>query len=546
MLKNKKIFLISFSLSVGIHFITLFGMNYPPLWQKRCPVKDLLASFGPEEKNLILEQAFASFPMIKRKVEKKEPSLQEKPPLIPQKDVPLEFQCTLPCIVEEPLSLLVPECQQASFSLSSASLSPPPQMPRSLPSVCSETQKKCAFLPIKLQTHLKIMGRNMAMAPLDIIFSKKNELAKDPSSVSFEHLDVPLPTRKFVSLAELSTTSFADAFDTEVLFAPLEKEGFFFAITLIPRPNVPLPKLPQHYDFLIDRSHSITWERLNITKHAVLKAIEGLSVEDSFNIIAFDGKIEKLSSTPLSGIPSSIRKAKEFLEGLQLGSFFSNANLAKPLVLTVPPNPEKLHSAILLTDGEALRKKGAQKEFGLGFTHYNQGKVSLFSVGLEGDMQSSLLEVTSSLNRGKILQAPSERGIKRKLLKLMKMVSHPIAKDLSLHAISPFPDAEIVLLPTKKQQIPHLYLHQPYVIFGTIKELEPFTLFIQGKIKNRSLNIKKKIAFESGKEALSLKTEWALHSSYELYHQYLLDSDPTHLAELHNLLDPFHLPVVLE
>ena len=549
---NKKIFFISFALSISIHLLSLFGINYRPFWQKKGPLQDLFSTFEHEEKNLILEQAFTSSSATKKKIETKDPSPQKSPPLLLQSPHTIEPSLHLPLFLSVDLTPIAsPDFTAAIFSLPLPSLSEPPHLLSPPPLFTSHEEKK-SVIATKENHHVKLISGKLAIDPLPFTFTI-NALHPEISSTftpsqAFQRLALPPPMPKFPSLADLSAVSYADVFDTEILFAPLEEEdGYFFAITLIPHPDVHLPNLSQHYDFLIDRSHSITWERLNITKHAILKAIEGLSVEDSFNIIAFDGKVEKLTSSSLAGIPTSVRKAKEFLESVQLGSFFSSANLAKPLIFTAPSNQDELRTAILLTDGEAIRKKGAQRELGIGWTSYNQGQVSLFCVGLENDPQIHTLSIVSSLNRGKLLHAPSERGIKRKLLKLMKMISHPVAKDLSIHSVSSCPDSEITLYPKEIHQIPHLYQHQPYVIFGTTKELEPFTLFIQGKLKNRYLNIKKKISFEDGKVAPSLlKSEWVLYRSYELYRHYLNDSDPSHLVQLHTLLDPLHLPVAFE
>src|SRR5690606_37947021 len=102
-------------------------------------------------------------------------------------------------------------------------------------------------------------------------------------------------------------------------------KGYVFALTLIPKPDLNLPKIRQHYTFLIDRSNSIQRERLLATKNAVHKALEELEPDDTFNIIVFDTKIEKLSPVPLPYSAESLAHAEAFLEKINLGSFFSPA-----------------------------------------------------------------------------------------------------------------------------------------------------------------------------------------------------------------------------
>jgi hypothetical protein len=354
---------------------------------------------------------------------------------------------------------------------------------------------------------------------------------------------IPMPNLpKLPTLAELETSSYSDSFDADLVFLPRENgKGYIFALTLIPHPDLNLPKLPQHITFLIDRSNSIQQGRLSSAKSAVHKALEELSPEDTFNIIAFDHKIEKMSPHYLPCIGKSYASAEAFLEKIQLGSFFSSSDLFKPLLLTVPNHvtADEIHTAILLTDGEAFAKKTAPKSVVKDWTEYNRGIVSLFTICMS-DTHMATLDAASALNRGKVIHVPTQRGLKRKLLKLMKTIQHPIAKDLSCHAISKSPQTKIQIYP-KASQMSHLYLDQPYVILGETETLDDFILFVQGRLKGRWLNVRKNISFINARKGnRSLKQEIALQKAYHLYEQYNLDENPKHIAEAKELLEPYH------
>jgi Ca-activated chloride channel family protein len=352
----------------------------------------------------------------------------------------------------------------------------------------------------------------------------------------------------FPTLADLGAASYSEFFETEIVFAPLENEkGYIFALTLVPQPGLTLPKVRQHYSFLIDRSNSIQKERLSAVKNAVIAALEELDLDDSFNIIAFDSKIEKLSPGPLPATKASLLAARKFLDQVHLGSFFSTTNLTKPLLLTVPAAlAEGEHSAILFSDGESLGKKGAQRELALDWTRYNNGRVSLFAIGVGGDPHLPILDAAAAFNRGKVLVPPTKRGIKRKLLKVIKMIGHPVATNMTATALPRASQTKIVLF-SKPQQMPSLYLNEPYVILGTIDKLDNFILFVQGKLKDRWLNIKKNVSFVSAKKGDStLKAQVALQQAYSLYEKYLYDLNPDHLTEASSLLEPHGLQVAFQ
>lgn len=364
-------------------------------------------------------------------------------------------------------------------------------------------------------------------------------VAKAPGLIPISTLPL-LPT-----LDELETSSYSDSFDADLVFLPKEEGGYLFALTLIPRPDLQLPRLRQHFIFLVDRANSVQQGRLSTTRSALYKALSELSDQDTFNIIAFDSKLEKMSPYSLPVTDKALAQAQVFLDKVQLGSFFSSSDLYKPLLLTVPGHVQndEIYTAILLTDSETLLKKPAQKALLHDWTLYNGGRVNLYAVGTNSDSQSPLLEVATTFNKGKFLSAPTHRGIKRKLLKLVKNIQNPVAKNIACKAISRSPGANIHLLP-QSSQMPPLFVDQPYVILGESDTLDDFILFVQGRLKDRWLNIKKTISFVNGRKGGKfLKEEWALQRAYALYERYVQDENPKHIAEAATLLEPFDLQV---
>ena len=107
-----------------------------------------------------------------------------------------------------------------------------------------------------------------------------------------------------------------------------------------------------------------------------------------------------------------------------------------------------------------------------------------------------------------------------------------------MRAIGTSPDASLSLYP-RPYRLPALYLNEPYVILGKTHRLDDFILFVQGKLKNKWFNIKKRIAFVNAKKGgRSLAEEWSLQQAYQLYEAFLLDLNPSHLAEAAALLEP--------
>ncbi len=345
-------------------------------------------------------------------------------------------------------------------------------------------------------------------------------------------------------LSDLTTISYKDFFDIDVSFAPnLNEKGFIFAITLIPKPTMKLKKLKQNIFFLVDRSNSIQKDRLTSTRHAITSSLSFLEKDDSFNILAFDTKLDVLANQNLNPADNiSLARAKAFLRKQNIGSIFSSTNFSIPLykILNSNVKNDEVNIAILLSNGDGLNKFKNYRVFN-DWTRLNGGNLSLYTIGLENDKNLSILELFSFLNKGKVISSPTNRGIKRKLQKLLKSISYPIAKDIVFNAICLEKSANIKLYPLSDQS-PNLYKNEPYVILGTIDKLTDFTIFVQGKTKDNYFNLKKHISFDLAKQGGKiLQKELAIKKASQCYEKFLADNNPNHLKEASSHLKPFEI-----
>ena len=553
---QKKEFALSAALSSTLHILALLFLQTYSFWSQDAPGP--VTDWNPLPKEQMLRTAFerlskcsleknsvAAIPLIQESLELRNdlPFLQREevaPFRSPQFEShldPTHLYATNDAVILHPppstLDLFVKTPDFAPF--------PQPQMP-SPPLLAPQPHPEAIVLNVQPLVLPEPVNAKIKENPL-------TERADLPDIAASKRVLLSIPTPplpSFPTLEQLETTSYSENFDLEISCEPKEDEsGYLFALTLIPQTDLKLVRIRQHYTFLIDRSNSIQRERLLETKNAVLKAIKELAPEDTFNVFVFDSRVEKLFPTSQPVNPNTIAHAKAFLEPIQLGSFFTPASLYAPLVMTLPGQItlDEVHTAILLSDGENFSKKAAARALLNEWTWQNNGNVSLFTIGMDCDRHLSALEAISAFNRGKLLYSPTKGGIKRKLLKLMKNVHTPLAKNVTCKIIG---GTEVELLPAP-DKTPHLYADQPFVILGSVKTLDDFTLFVQGRLKGRWMNIKKTISFLSAKSGgTSLKREWALQRAFQCYEKYVHDDNPAHLEAAAAHLAPYNIELALQ
>ncbi len=382
-----------------------------------------------------------------------------------------------------------------------------------------------------------LLDNNTSQLPIKLQTAKSNFLKKTNLAKSLT----------FPTLRDLKTYLYADDFDIDVSHTKAKEGGFIFAITLIPRPNIDLPRIPQHYTLLIDRSNSIQKNRLKASRDALYQAISFLKDEDSFNVIAFDNKMEKLFPSKRRLSDDSKKQARRFLMNLKLGSFFAPSNIYNPLYSSIYDKLDErhIHSIILLSNGDGLASKSLQHHFMRQWTDFNKGRTSLFSISMENDKQLADLEIISTLNRGWLATSSTKGGLKRKVMKLMKTIQNPIIKDVECSYISTTGNSFELFRPHRG--LPHLYAAEPYVIIGRCDKLEDFTLVLQGKNNDKWLNIKKDINLKSSKKAdRALLEQWALHKAWNYYSEYLKELNTNFLEKAKKVLEPFDIPPAFE
>jgi hypothetical protein len=371
----------------------------------------------------------------------------------------------------------------------------------------------------------------------------KQYLTREMNTSYFISSELP----QFPNLNKLKTVSFSDDFDLDVTYDYIkEDEGYVFAVTLIPKLGNKFKKIPQNYHFFVDCSNTIQKDRLTKTRHALVSSLQFLRKSDKFNVYCFDNKMDVLFDQPSYLSKETLSDTKRFLLDMKLGSFFKSTNFSQPFysLFRNNINDKELHTIIFISNGEELHKSKNYRMLHK-WTESNKGMFSLFTVGVDSDVNATLLELFAKKNRGGLVTATTPAAIKRQLQGLIKSIKHPIAKDM-VPTIYGVKDTQITFYPSE-HQMSHLYAHQPYVIFGKTDKLDDFVLFLQGKNNNGWFHVKKEISFNNAsKGGVALAKQWALQKSFLCYNRFFFDNNPNHLIDAQIILQPFAIKPIFQ
>ncbi|KAK1901967.1 Inter-alpha-trypsin inhibitor heavy chain H3 [Dissostichus eleginoides] len=168
-----------------------------------------------------------------------------------------------------------------------------------------------------------------------------------------------------------------------------------------------LPRVPKNVVFVIDRSGSMSGQKMAQTREALLAILKDIHEDDHFAIIQFDDKIDSWKESLIKATKENVDEAMKYVSGI-VDNGYTNINdavLRGVNMLVKDRQEEKLPERsidmiILLTDG---MPNAGQSNIGRIQTNVHSamgGNMSLFCLGFGNDVEYSFLDVMSKQNKG--------------------------------------------------------------------------------------------------------------------------------------------------
>jgi Ca-activated chloride channel family protein len=183
--------------------------------------------------------------------------------------------------------------------------------------------------------------------------------------------------------------------------------------------------------FVVDRSGSMSGEKIEQAKGAAKFVLNNLHDGDLFNVIAFDSEVESWKPE-LQKLNDETRKAAlGFIEGIYAGGS-TNIDGALRAALTPLHDASRPSLVLFLTDG--LPTDGEQNESKIieNAKQYNKVHARIFTFGVGYDLNSRLLDKLARENFGDSEYVRPNENIESRVSALYNRISAPVLNDLSI------------------------------------------------------------------------------------------------------------------
>ena len=175
-------------------------------------------------------------------------------------------------------------------------------------------------------------------------------------------------------------------------YRPTDGEDGYFLLLASPQVKaVETKPLPKTVVFVIDRSGSMAGKKIEQARNALQFVLDNLRDDDTFDIVAFDDRVESFKPELQRYSKATREEATRFVANIRPGSGTDiDAGLRAALALI--PDDSRPSYVLFLTDGLPTNGEKAELRIAENARSANKGHARIFSFGVGFDVNGRLLD----------------------------------------------------------------------------------------------------------------------------------------------------------
>src|SRR5947208_12480723 len=239
---------------------------------------------------------------------------------------------------------------------------------------------------------------------------------------------------------------------------PVGEDGYFMLL-LAPGAAADAAALRRDVVAVIDVSGSMSGEKIQQAKSALIQLLGSLRQGDRFRLVAFSGGVRRYAQGWTSVTTDARHDAESWIRSLDAEG---GTNIAGALTEAFAESPaeQSLGVVVFLTDGQASTGETDPERI-VERAEQGRGRFRVFSFGVGDDVNTYLLDRLTERARGATEYIRPGENIERAVGSLAAKVASPVLTDLSIAAGS---NAEVY--DVQPGTVPDLFAGDEMVVFG--------------------------------------------------------------------------------
>ena len=270
-----------------------------------------------------------------------------------------------------------------------------------------------------------------------------------------------------------------------VTFRPSDDDQGYFLLLATPKMKAKKQEvIPKTVLFVVDRSGSMSGEKIKQAKASLAYMIKSLRPKDTFNIISYSSEVELFREELEEVTDKSQKEALNFAEDIYSGGG-TNINEALTTALGQLKDKDRPSYVLFFTDGLPTVGVTREKDIASNAEKANAVKARVFSFGVGYDVNSRLLDRLSRDQRGTSVYVKPEEDIEVASTSLFQKVSSPVMADVKLGFVNEKQSGSLVnrVYPT---ELPDLFRGEQLVVVGRYRKNIPVTVDLTGMVTGKA------------------------------------------------------------
>ena len=291
---------------------------------------------------------------------------------------------------------------------------------------------------------------------------------------------------------------------------------------------------PKEIFFVVDCSGSMSGYPIQKVKEAMYHCIQGISPDDTFQIIRFSSNASAFSPKPVPATRLHKEEALDYIQALY-GSGGTMMIEGIKACLDYPRTPERKRIVFFMTDGFI----GNDSQI-LAAVKEKVGSARLFSFGVGSSPNRSLLERMAQLGHGTAQYIRQDQDAQPVITDMLSRISKPYLTDVEINW------GGLSVTDVYPNPIPDLYSAQPLILFARYEGAGEAAVTLRGRINGEPYEEKIWITLPDwNPDNGSLASVWAREKIKYLMLEQLggrmrsIEEEVTNLALEYNLMSQY-------
>lgn len=301
--------------------------------------------------------------------------------------------------------------------------------------------------------------------------------------------------------------------------------------------------------FILDVSGSMSGEKMEQARKALLYCVNNLNTDDHFNIIRFSTEAYSLFGSLHKAEKYNIGEAKRFIDDLQaIGG--TNIEEAFELAFRSYNNSSRPHFVVFLTDGKPTIGETTEDKLLKRISGLNKNNSRIFTFGIGDDINTHLLDKITESSKAWRTYVGENEDIEIKVSNFYDKIQSPVLSNLNINF-----GRGITTYQTYPKDLPDLFKGSNLLVFGRYKGSgNNVKITLSGMLNNQKKEFTITEKFENRNDEYSfIPPIWASRRIGQLLDLIRLDGDNkeiieeiTLLARKHGIITPYTSYLILE